>query len=146
MTTGHSLVFKTLGSVRAIRGLVALAIGVTALTAVVGAANRFGVVGVENGTHVTIRMHHKWGDDGSWAVDVLQPGARKWFWQTYDRANENRSPKFHVQFDSDLNPGKLFSINYDLKKNAAPAHEWENAHKYVFKYDGTRNYIDLYQQ
>ena len=43
--------------------------------AVVMAANRFAVVGVENGTHVAIRMQHKWGD-GQWATDVLQPGGK----------------------------------------------------------------------
>jgi hypothetical protein len=107
------------------------------------AASRFAVVGVENGTQVTIRLQHKWGD-GAWRTDVLRPGARKWFWHEYDRANENRSPAFRVRFDSDLNPGEMFQINYALKKNAAPAHEWENAHKYVFRYDGNRNYIDLY--
>jgi hypothetical protein len=146
MTTRRSLTPGALATARAMRaGLVALVIGVTALAATVGAANRFAVVGVENGTHVTIRMHHKWGN-GPWSVDVLQPGGRKWFWQTYDFANENRSSPFHVQFDSDLQPGKMFSINYDLKKNAAPAHEWENARKYVFRFDGNRNFIDLYQQ
>src|SRR5262249_35137214 len=122
MTTRHSL--TTAGSAHAIRAtLAALILAATGLTAVVAAANRFAVVGVENATHVTIRMHHRWGD-GSWTTDVLQPGGRKWFWQTYDYANENRSDRFHVRFDSDLHPGQMFTINYDLKKNAAPAHEW----------------------
>jgi len=40
----------------------------------------------------------------------------------------------------------LFNIDYDLKKNAAPAHEWEDAHKYVFTYDGNRKFIDLREQ
>ena len=113
--------------------------------AVVMAANRFAVVGVENGTHVAIRMQHKWGD-GQWATDVLQPGGRKWFWHTYEHANDNRSPRFHVQFDSDLSPGRVFNIPYELKKNAAPAHEWENAHRYVFRYDGNTKFIDLHEQ
>jgi hypothetical protein len=112
---------------------------------VVVAANRFAVVGVENGTHVAIRMQHKWGD-GPWASDVLQPGGRKWFWHTYDRPNEDRSPTFRVQFDSDLSPGKVFNIPYELKKNAAPAHEWENARRYIFRYDGGTKFIDLREQ
>src|SRR5262245_31258013 len=102
----------------------------TGFTTIVTAANRFAVVGLENGTQVTIRMEHKWGD-GPWKMDVIAPGGRKWFWETYDYANENRSRPFHVRFDSDLTPGQ-FSIRHDLKKNAAPAHEWENARKYVF--------------
>jgi len=117
--------------------LLVMAAGIT-----VTATNRFAVVGVENGTQVTIRLQHKWGD-GAWRTDVLQPGQRKWFWQQYDEPNENRSPKFFVRFDSDLNPGEVFNINYALKKNAQPAHEWANAHKYIFKYDGSRKYIDL---
>jgi hypothetical protein len=125
---------------------VLMVLAVVGLTGIVMAANRFAVVGVENATHVTIRMEHKWGGGGSWNRDVLQPGGKKWFWHTYDHANENRSPKFHVRFDSDLNPGKLFNINYDLKKNAAAAHEWDNARKYVFRYDGNRKYIDLYER
>jgi ABC-type amino acid transport substrate-binding protein len=65
-------------------------------------------------------LQHKWGD-GERKRDVVPPGGRKWFWWTYAHANNNHSPKFHVQFDSDLHPGKVFTINYDLKKNAAPA-------------------------
>ncbi|HMF98442.1 MAG TPA: hypothetical protein VKE96_29280 [Vicinamibacterales bacterium] len=146
MTGEHRVTFGTIRNSQTMRvALVALTLAATGLAAVVGAANRFAVVGVENGTHVTIRMHHRWGD-GSWTTDVLQPGGRKWFWQTYDYANENRSDRFHVRFDSDLHPGQMFTIDYDLKKNAAPAHEWENAHKYIFRYDGSRNFIDLYQQ
>ena|SRR5262245_45430982 len=109
------------------------------------AANRFAVVGVENSTNVTIRLHHKWGD-GEWQRDVIPPGGRKLFWWTYAHANDNRSPKFHVRFDSDLHPGKMFNIDYDLTKRPAPAHDWEDAQKYVFRYDGNRNYIDLHRK
>ncbi|HEY1186430.1 MAG TPA: hypothetical protein VGE74_02185 [Gemmata sp.] len=109
------------------------------------AANRFAVVGIENTTQHTVRLSHKWGD-GQWRTDVLKPGERKWFWHTYTVANENKSPRFHVKFDSDLKPGEVFTINYDLKKNAAPAHDWENAHKYAFKYDGNKTFIDLYEK
>src|SRR5687767_829363 len=89
------------GQMGALVGLMATGL----VTNTVQAANRFAVVGVENGTHVTIRMYHKWGN-GEWKTDVIRPGGRKWFWQTYDHANENRSSKFHVKFDSDLQPGK----------------------------------------
>ncbi|MBY0458797.1 MAG: hypothetical protein K2V38_15780, partial [Gemmataceae bacterium] len=88
---------------------------------------------------------HKWGD-GQWHTDVLKPGERKWFWHTYAFANENKSPRFHVKFDSDLKPGSVFTIDYDLKKNAAPAHDWKDAHKYVFEYDGNRQFIDLFEK
>jgi hypothetical protein len=61
-------------------------------------------------------------------------------------ARTNRSPTFRVQFDSDLSPGKIFYIPYELKKNAAPAHEWENARRYTFRYDGSTKFIDLHGQ
>lgn len=109
------------------------------------AANRFAVVGIENTTQHTIRLSHKWGD-GEWHTDVLKPGERKRYWHTYAFANENKSPRFHVRFDSDLTPGRLFTINYDLKKNAAPAHDWADAHKYAFTYDGNRTFIDLIEK
>ena len=111
----------------------------------VEAATRYAVVGIQNTTHVTVRMEHRWGD-GQWKLDVLPPGERKWFWWTYRHANENSSPRFHVRFDSDLHPGKRFTIDYDLKKSAAPAPSWEYAHKYLFRYDGARKYIDLFDQ
>jgi hypothetical protein len=142
-----SQVFKLRG-MSAISGRVSIALAALLVMAAgisVAAANRFAVVGVENGTHVTIRLQHKWGD-GAWRMDVLQPGHRKWFWHEYDRANENRSPRFNVRFDSDLNPGEVFHINYALRKNAAPAHEWENAQQYIFRYDGHRKYIDLFEK
>jgi hypothetical protein len=37
------------------------------------AADRFGVVGIENATQVTIRLQHRWGD-GQWTTDA---GGRK---------------------------------------------------------------------
>ena len=103
------------------------------------------MVGIENPTKVTIRLQHKWGD-GQWTTDTLKPGEKKWFWWTYNRPNEDKSPRFYVRFDSDLHPGKVFEIDYDLKKNAAPAPDWEYAHKYFFKFDGDGNYIDLYER
>ena len=109
------------------------------------AADRFGVIGVENGTKVVIRMQHRWGN-GEWQSDVLGPGQRKWFWWEFKRANENQTPRFHVKFDSDLSPGHFWE-NYDLKAYQAPDHEWVNAHKYIFKYDGNaRKFIELYDE
>jgi hypothetical protein len=142
-TMAQRLSFRRLDAMsgKAFIAMVTLLVMTAGIT--VAAANRFAVVGVENGTHVTIRLQHKWGD-GNWRTDVLRPGGRKWFWHEYSRANENHSPAFRVRFDSDLNPGEVFHINYALKKNAAPAHEWENANKYIFRYDGNRNYIDLF--
>ena len=71
------------------------------------AADRFGVVGIENTTHVTVRFQHRWGDR-SWNEDVLAPGAKKWFAWEFSHAGEDMTPTFHVKFDSDLSPGKFF--------------------------------------
>jgi hypothetical protein len=108
------------------------------------AADRFGVVGIENATHVTIRLQHRWGD-GPWSTDVMSPGARKWYWSEYHVANQDRSPPFHVRFDSDLSPGTFYE-KYDLRKNRAPDHDWNYAHKYTFKYNGNRSFIELYEE
>ncbi len=108
------------------------------------AADRFAVVGIENATHVTIRLQHKWGDE-QWKMDVIAPGNRKWYWWTYSRPNEDRSPPFHVRFDSDLSPGQ-FVENYNLKKRAAPDHTWNFAEKYIFRYDRSKNFIELYPE
>ena len=108
------------------------------------AADRFGVIGIENSTDVTIRLEHRWGN-GPWNLDVLGPGHRKWYWHTYAFANEDKSPPFHVRFDSDLSPGR-FMERYALTLYRAPAHEWSNAHKYIFRYEAGRRFIELYDE
>ena len=119
-----------------------LACAASATTA--AAADRFGVVGIENATQVTIRMQHRWGD-GTWKADVIPPGTRKHYWWTYAVQNQDKSPPFHVKFDSDLSKGTFFE-KYDLKKNACPDHTWECSHKHVFRYDGGKTFIELYQK
>jgi hypothetical protein len=109
------------------------------------AADRFGVVGIENRTNVTVRLDHQWEGHGGWATDVLAPGMRKTFWWEYSQQNQDRSPKFHVRFDSDLSPGN-FIEKYDLNKFRAPVNDWEHAHKHVFRYDGNRRFIELYDE
>jgi hypothetical protein len=108
------------------------------------ATKRFAVVGIENGTDVTIRVWYRWGK-GQEKLDKIAPGQRKWYSWKYDRPNEDRSPPFHVRFDSDLSPGQ-FVTNYDLKKNAAPDQTWDFAKKYIFKYDRSRRFIELYKK
>jgi hypothetical protein len=108
------------------------------------AADRFGVVGIENSTQVTVRLQHRWGD-GSWDLDVLSPGGRKWFWSEFQVANQDKTPPFHVRFDSDLSPGK-FVEKYNLKMNQAPDHDWNFSHKYILKYDGNRTFVDLFEE
>jgi hypothetical protein len=111
------------------------------------AADRFGVIGIENATHVTIRLQHRWLEKEStpWGSDVLAPGHRKWYWWPFSRPNEDKTPPFHVRFDSDLSPG-TFVEKYHLNAFQAPAHEWENAHKYIFRYDGGGKFIELYDE
>ena len=130
---------------RASRTMIAALLLAITGAAVAVAADRFGVIGVENGTKVVIRMQHRWGD-GQWTNDVLRPGERKWFWWEFKRANEDKTPRFHVRFDSDLSPGTFWE-NYKLQAYQAPDHEWASAHKYTYKYDGnTRKFIELYDE
>lgn len=110
------------------------------------AANRFAVTGIENKSTHTITYQYKWGAD-PWHTATLKPGETRLHWWTYDKANENKSPDFRVRFDSEFDPKqKPFFIEYKLKRSAAPAHDWEDAHKYVFKNDGNKFFVDLYEK
>jgi hypothetical protein len=110
------------------------------------AANRFAVTGIENKTQHTVTYQVKWGD-GDWKSITLKPGQRWMHWYTYPKVNDNKSPKLTIKFDSEFDPKqKPIVIEYVLKKNAAPAHDWEDAHKYVFVDDGNKYFIDLKEQ
>jgi hypothetical protein len=110
------------------------------------AANRFAVTGIENNSTHTITYSYHWGD-GAWKTVTLKPGTRELHWWTYSKANENHSPELHVKFDSEFDPQqKPFFITYKLKRSAAPAHDWEDAHKYTFKNDGNKFFVDLYEK
>ena len=110
------------------------------------AANRFAVTGIENKSTQTIKYSYKWGND-AWVTATLKPGEQRLHWLTYGTVNENKSPAFRVRFDSEFDPKqKPIFIEYVLKKNAAPAHDWEDAHKYVFKNDGNQFFVDLYEK
>jgi hypothetical protein len=108
------------------------------------ATDRYAVIGIENATHVTVRYQHRWGE-GAWGNDVLTPGEKKWHWHEFKSPNEDKNPPFHVKFDSDLRPGQFWE-KYHLRGFAAPDHTWDYAHKYVFKYDGSQNVIDLFDE
>jgi hypothetical protein len=104
----------------------------------VAAADRFGVVGIENATLTTISFQHRWGD-GQWVEEVISPGARKWYWWEYQQANEDSSPPFNVRVtsgstyvDLDGHSGNGW-FKYTLGKYRAPVHDWNYAHKYVFR-------------
>ncbi len=109
------------------------------------ALNRFAVTGIEDSSTNTITYQYMWGND-PWHNATQKPGEQRLHWHTYAKANENKSPEFHFKFDSEFDPKqKPFFITYKLKKNAAPAHDWEVAHKYVFKNDGNKFFVDLYE-
>ena len=108
------------------------------------ATDRFAVIGIENATHVTIRYQHRWGN-GGWSNDVLAPGQKRLHSHEFKFANEDKNPPFHVKFDSDLTPGKFWE-KYHLKANAGPDHAWNFAHKYIFQYDRSKNFIDLFDE
>ena len=108
------------------------------------AADRFAVIGIENATHVTVRYQHRWGE-GGWGEDVLAPGQKKWYWHEFKFANEDKNPPFHMKFDSDLSPGQFWE-KYHLIAYRAPDHSWDFSHKYIFKYDRSKNFIDLFDE
>lgn len=53
---------------------------------------------------------------------------------------KDRSPVFHVRFDSDIAPGQF------VEKYRAPVNDWQHAHKHVFRFDGGRRFIELYDE
>ena len=124
-----------------------LALVATAFSAdTASAADRFAVTGIENKSTHTIRYQYKWGN-GSWQSATLKPGERRLHWYTYPKANENKSPELDIRFDSEFDPKqKPFFITYKVKRNHAPVHDWAYAHKYVFKNDGNKYYVDLYEE
>ena len=107
------------------------------------AADRFAVLGIENKSTHTITYSYKWGNE-AWKSITLKPGARQLHWWTYAKVNDDHSPNFTIRFDSEFDPNqKPIFIEYALKRYAAPAHDWEDAKKYVFRNDGNNLYVDL---
>ena len=84
-----------------------LAVGFPASQAVqaqVVGGNRYGIVTVHNKTQWTIKYSYRIGN-GAWHQASVEPGRLRYYWHEYDFANENRSPSFHIRFDSDMGPG-----------------------------------------
>jgi hypothetical protein len=102
---------------------------------------RYGIVTIHNKTDVTINYAYRIGN-GAWRQTSISPGNYRYYYHQYAFANENRSPTFHIRFDSDLGPG-IAMKGYVFKRNPAA---WPNAdfgRHYNFKRTGG-NRIDIY--
>ena len=102
-----------------------LAVGFPASQAVqaqVVGGNRYGIVTVHNKTQWTIKYSYRIGN-GAWHQASVEPGRLRYYWHEYDFANENRSPSFHIRFDSDMGPGAAWR-QFRLERNPAA---WVNA-------------------
>jgi hypothetical protein len=108
--------------------IAALFLATTAATVAV-AADRFDVIGVENGTKAVIRIQHRWGRE-QWKSDTRRSGQWNWFRWEFKRANVDRTPRFHVKFNSDLSPGTFWE-DYDLQYQA-PDHEWQGPQLHLY--------------
>ena len=104
---------------------------------------RYGIVTIHNKTDNTINYAYRVGN-GAWHQASNRPGHYRYYYHQYAFANENRSPRFHIRFDSDLGPGVVMK-GYVLKRNPAA---WPNAdfgRHYNFKRTAG-NQIDIYGQ
>jgi len=104
---------------------------------------RYGIVTIHNKTDITINYAYRIGD-GAWHQASIGPGHYRYFYHQYAFANEKRSPRFHIRFDSDLGPGVAMK-DYVLKRNPAAWPNPDFGRHYNFKYRaGTQ--IDIYGQ
>jgi hypothetical protein len=127
---------------RSVLLLAAALLGLAAAAAPASAAaNRYGIVGIENPTNIPITYEFRWGEDGDWQSYTLAPGERRWHAWTYEYLNENASPRPHVRFDCDLSEELEFK-EYGLEAYAAPYKGFDFAKKYVFRKRG--GFLDLY--
>jgi hypothetical protein len=102
----------------------------TASAEVVGGM-RYGIVTIHNETPYVIRYSYRIGD-GNWHQVTLEPKHCRYYWHEYAYANENRSPNFHIRFDSDMTSG-VATRRLTLSRNRAPYVKSEFGRHYDFK-------------
>jgi hypothetical protein len=112
-----------------------------AVQAQVIGGNRYGIVTVHNTTPWTIKYSYRIGD-GAWRQTSVEPGHRRYYWHKYAFANENRSPWFHIRFDSDMGPGAAWR-QYRLERNPAAWVHADFGRHYDFK-SVAGNRVDLF--
>jgi hypothetical protein len=88
-----------------------------AVQAQVIGGNRYGIVTIHNKTPWTIKYSYRIGN-GPWHQTSVEPEHHRYYWHKYDFANENRSPSFHIRFDSDMGRGAAWR-EFHLKRNPA---------------------------
>lgn len=133
---------KTLLKTAALATAAVAIFGATAQSA--SASNRYAVTTIENPfSNITITYQYKWGN-GQWRSATLYPGQSRWHSWQYRFANENRSPKLYIRFDSDRRAGVTYFQTYSLVRYAVPD-QASRGKVYRFKFNGpARQYIDLY--
>jgi hypothetical protein len=112
-----------------------------AVQAQVVGGNRYGIVTIHNKTQWTIKYSYRIGN-GAWHQSSVEPGHHQCYWHEYAFANENRSPSFHIRFDSDKGPGAAWR-QFHLKRNHAAWVNPEFGRHYDFKVEAG-NQINLF--
>ena len=116
--------------------------GPTASAQVLG-GNRYGIVTIHNTIGSIINYSYRIGN-GDWHQASIKPGHYRYYYHTYDFANENRSPLFRIRFDSDMEAG-VARRELTLRRNPAPWVNAEFGRHYDFKYLAG-NQINIYHR
>jgi hypothetical protein len=102
-----------------------------AVSAQVVGGNRYGIVTIHNKTEDTLNYSYRIGN-GAWQQASIKPGHYRSYSHEYAYANENRSPSFHIRFDSDMGPGVAVR-QFTLRRNFAPYVNPEFGRHYDFR-------------
>lgn len=106
--------------------------------------DHFGMVCLWNETHSKIHYSFQWGD-GSWKNESVEPGTWRSHTWKYTFVNEDASPDFRINFDSDLTGHNTFK-KYVLKRTASAHTDCNHlSARDTFKYRSTdHKSIELY--
>ncbi len=100
---------------------------------------------ISNKTDFTVKYQAHWSD-GSWTSYTLTPNQWRSHTWNYDFANENRSPKFYVRFDENLQQtGSQYQSYYLTQFSAVDSDCNRQRQHEEFKYTDNRAKINLFR-
>jgi hypothetical protein len=107
--------------------------------------DRFAIVTITNKTPNTVRYRYNWGDSDKWYRIELKPAAYRWDSHEYRIPGQNRSPHFHIRFDSSLGADTSMKA-YTLEKAAARFKDPDLGRHHDFKISADGHSIDIYKR
>ena len=110
------------------------------------AANVYAAVIICNDTSATIYYQFRWRTDREWYICSIGPyQVRKHEWPDAS-ADETRAPRPQILFRS--NPGEPLPVYkmYTLEADTIPSPVVGWGNRYVFRFDASGRYLDLYKE